>query len=315
MARMRMLKPGFFLNDELAEVEPLGRLLFAGLWTIADRSGRLKDRPKTIKVQTLPWDDCDIERLLKQLSDHGFIVRYEAEGERYIAIPTWPKHQTPNIRERESTIPAPCLHSTSTVQAPAEHMPSTPRTEQNSTSNRTDTETVPETAREASVDSSPQSPAASEESNGKDQRTEDTNTACTVTALKVGIRTIIARIDPENSGQLWQRKTPLGSAMARLATYICNESRRILPSLECSEREPMCARLLKAACERMATQHGKEPIRDLPAYVGGLLKRELGDVVGDDLVEELRRAASNGYGKRTGETTIADVVKRRKVSP
>src|SRR5215831_17520559 len=39
MPRTRALKPGFFQNDVLADVEPLGRLLFAGLWTLADRAG------------------------------------------------------------------------------------------------------------------------------------------------------------------------------------------------------------------------------------------------------------------------------------
>lgn len=45
MARARNIKPAFFMNDELAEIDPLGRLLFIGLWTIADREGRLEDRP------------------------------------------------------------------------------------------------------------------------------------------------------------------------------------------------------------------------------------------------------------------------------
>jgi hypothetical protein len=65
MARARNIKPGFFLNDELAECEPLARLLFAGLWCIADREGRLEDKPKRIKVEILPYDDCDIDYLLK----------------------------------------------------------------------------------------------------------------------------------------------------------------------------------------------------------------------------------------------------------
>ena len=35
MARLRTIKPGFFMNEELASVPPLGRLLFEGLWCIA----------------------------------------------------------------------------------------------------------------------------------------------------------------------------------------------------------------------------------------------------------------------------------------
>jgi len=54
VARARNIKPGFFKNDQLAECHPLARLLFAGLWCEADRAGRLKDRPKRLKVECLP---------------------------------------------------------------------------------------------------------------------------------------------------------------------------------------------------------------------------------------------------------------------
>jgi hypothetical protein len=106
VSRLRTIKPGFFLNDELAECSPLARLLFAGLWTIADREGRLEDRPRRIKAAVLPYDDCDVDELLDALDTKGFIVRYEVDRERYIVIPTWHDHQKPDARERASTIPA-----------------------------------------------------------------------------------------------------------------------------------------------------------------------------------------------------------------
>jgi hypothetical protein len=116
MARSRNIKPGFFLNDQLAEVEPLGRLLFAGLWTVADREGRLEDRPKRIKVEVLPYDNCDVDHLLDELHKRNFIKRYEVDGKRYIQITNWHKHQNPHCKEKKSTIPAPDLHGAKTVQ-------------------------------------------------------------------------------------------------------------------------------------------------------------------------------------------------------
>lgn len=107
MARTRYLKPGFFKNELLAEIDPLGRLLFAGLWTIADREGRLEDRPKRIKAEILPYDDCNVDELLDSLHKKGFILRYEVEGERYIQILNFSKHQNPHPREAKSVIPAP----------------------------------------------------------------------------------------------------------------------------------------------------------------------------------------------------------------
>jgi len=128
MARSRNIKPGFFLNDKLAECDPLARLLFAGLWCIADREGRLEDRPKRIKAEILPYDNCDVDNLLNQLAKHGFILRYTVDGERYIQVINFSKHQNPHIREPESIIPPPpeqelasYEHHTSTVQEQEKH--------------------------------------------------------------------------------------------------------------------------------------------------------------------------------------------------
>lgn len=128
MARARNIKPGFFLNDGLSELPYEARLLFIGLWTIADRSGRLEDRPKRIKGALFPYDDVDIEPLLQLLynSQERFIVRYEADGKRYIQVTNFRRHQNPHKNEAESAIPAPVelpiseVHSTNTVQVPEE---------------------------------------------------------------------------------------------------------------------------------------------------------------------------------------------------
>lgn len=124
MARTRNIKPGFFKNEELAELGFPAMLLFAGLWTLADRDGRLEDRPKRIKAEIFPYNKVDIEDLLAKLDAHQFIKRYEVEGERYIAVPKWLQHQHPNKKESSSTIPAPNGHRASTVRAPHEHQTS-----------------------------------------------------------------------------------------------------------------------------------------------------------------------------------------------
>lgn len=107
MARARNIKPSFFTDDELAEVEPLGRLLFAGLWTLADREGRLEDRPKRIKAEILPYDTCDADALIQDLHERGFIVRYTVGDKSYIQIDAFLKHQEPHYKEKASVIPAP----------------------------------------------------------------------------------------------------------------------------------------------------------------------------------------------------------------
>jgi hypothetical protein len=105
MARTRNLKPGFFKNEQLANCDPIGRILFAGLWCWADRAGRLDDRPLKIKAEILPFDNCDIEHLLEQLVKVGLIIRYQVNGSKFIEIPRFQNHQNPHPKEPETIIP------------------------------------------------------------------------------------------------------------------------------------------------------------------------------------------------------------------
>lgn len=105
MARARNIKPSFFKSLQLAECEPLARILFQGLWCLADREGRLRDQPRLIKVECLPFDDCNVDALLGQLATNGLIKRYEVDGGRFIVIPTFVKHQNPHPKEPPSELP------------------------------------------------------------------------------------------------------------------------------------------------------------------------------------------------------------------
>ena len=98
MARARNIKPGFFMNEDLAEIDAMGRLLFIGLWTIADRDGRLEDRPNR-----------DTDALLNDLQEWGFIRRYDGQrvtGEpvKIIQVINFSKHQNPHINEKKSEL-------------------------------------------------------------------------------------------------------------------------------------------------------------------------------------------------------------------
>lgn len=121
MPRARNIKPKFFTNSKLGRLSPFHRLLFAGLWTLADAKGRLKDDPDEIKIQTLPYDDLDIDQLLTDLAEHQecFISRYTVNGVAIIQVNNFEKHQNPHKSEREkgSEFPEkPEKIGTSTVQ-------------------------------------------------------------------------------------------------------------------------------------------------------------------------------------------------------
>jgi hypothetical protein len=120
MARARLLKPGFFKNERLARTSAHARLCFAGLWTLADREGRLEDRPERIKVEIFPYEDAVtvdmVDSMLRILAHGSFIVRYGVRGggngwRRFIAIPAFLDHQTPHHREPPSRFPAPPSHT------------------------------------------------------------------------------------------------------------------------------------------------------------------------------------------------------------
>lgn len=105
MARARNIKFGFFTNDELVELPFETRLLFIGLWCIADREGRLVDRPKKIKMEVFPADDVDCEKSLVLLADSGFINRYRVGNYKVIEILKFTQHQAPHSTEKDSALP------------------------------------------------------------------------------------------------------------------------------------------------------------------------------------------------------------------
>lgn len=120
MPRARNIKPGFFRNEELVELDFEYRLLFIGLWTLADREGRLEDRPKRIRMEVFPADDVDIEHGLDCLEERELLQRYTVNGRRYIQITAFVKHQNPHHKESPSEIPPP-----PTKRARGKHDPST----------------------------------------------------------------------------------------------------------------------------------------------------------------------------------------------
>lgn len=111
MGRIRTIKPEFFLNEGLFDLElstglPV-RLVFAGLWCQSDRAGRFYWRPRTLKSQILPFDEVDFSRTLDVLENIDSIRKYVIDGIEYGYIPNWTKHQFINNREAASELPEP----------------------------------------------------------------------------------------------------------------------------------------------------------------------------------------------------------------
>jgi len=105
MARIRYLKPEFFFDEDLADLDYVVRLAFQGLWVNADKAGRVCDSPKKLKALIFPYDEVDMDDLLFQLEKKPFINRYEVDDKKYIQILNWDLHQKPHHTEKDSVIP------------------------------------------------------------------------------------------------------------------------------------------------------------------------------------------------------------------
>jgi len=109
--RSRVIKAEFWDDPDLGRMPDGARLLFVGLWSLADREGRLLDSPMMIAGSIWPYRDDgiidDVRRWLEMLASANYIIRYQTCGHSYIQIRTFKRHQPIHPNERSSRIPPP----------------------------------------------------------------------------------------------------------------------------------------------------------------------------------------------------------------
>lgn len=119
MPRARNIKPALFKNEFLGTADPILTVLFTGLWCLADKAGRLEDRPLRIKAEIFPYRNLpDFNGYLTELERMGFIRRYSVSGLDLIDIPNFAKHQNPHHTEKPSQLPEFIEGSCLTVKEP-----------------------------------------------------------------------------------------------------------------------------------------------------------------------------------------------------
>jgi hypothetical protein len=107
VARIRTIKPEFFYSEQVATLPHAARLLFIGLWTLADREGRMEWSGRKVKAQLFPYDDgLEIHPLAEALGDAGLVQFYQVDGAFYLLLPTFAKHQRPHPKEPASALPS-----------------------------------------------------------------------------------------------------------------------------------------------------------------------------------------------------------------
>jgi hypothetical protein len=100
MARNRLIKKEFFRDEKVGSL-PLGaRLLFISMWIQADDSGNAVADPRLMRGEAFAFDDqisvANIDEWIGLLEKLGMVRRYEANGQRYLNICKFKKHQVIN---------------------------------------------------------------------------------------------------------------------------------------------------------------------------------------------------------------------------
>ena len=107
MPRIRTIKPDFYVDERIADLSYPAAFHFPGLWLLADRAGRLLDRPREIKAKIAPLRDVDMEAVLVELEAAKMVLRYVVNDEKYLEVCNLERHQHFNTREPPSMLPPP----------------------------------------------------------------------------------------------------------------------------------------------------------------------------------------------------------------
>ncbi len=116
MARIRTVKPEFFQDEDLQDLErdfpdlhPM--LVFLGLVCQCDRQGVFEWKPRTLSLHILPFlwrgstgeaPEKHMEQSLELLRFTGHVSRLLHEGRTYGYLPTFTKHQRINGKEAQA---------------------------------------------------------------------------------------------------------------------------------------------------------------------------------------------------------------------
>lgn len=109
MARKRMIDPSIWINEDFGTLTNLAKLVFIGLFSMADDEGRGKASPAYIKAVLFPYNDdlrvADIEKALSEISSKMSVIFYSCDENKYYTLTSWNKWQKID-KPSDSSIPA-----------------------------------------------------------------------------------------------------------------------------------------------------------------------------------------------------------------
>ena len=93
MARKRMVDPNIWQSEDFSKLSTLAKLVFIGLFSLADDEGRGRANPMYLKSSLFPYNEdmrsADIEKTLSEISSNMSVVFYSCNGSNYYSLLSW----------------------------------------------------------------------------------------------------------------------------------------------------------------------------------------------------------------------------------
>lgn len=93
MARKRMIDPNIWQSEDFSKLSTLGKLVFIGLFSLADDEGRGRCNPVFLKSTLFPYEEgirsADIDKTLSEISSNMSVIFYSCDGSNYYSLLSW----------------------------------------------------------------------------------------------------------------------------------------------------------------------------------------------------------------------------------
>lgn len=108
MARIRTIKPEFWTDEKIGSISPTARLLYIGIWTHCDDYGICRASGPFLKAQVFPYDSVSahgVLTLMDEIWHAGLIDVAEVQGETFLRVKHFERHQVINRKSKRPSIP------------------------------------------------------------------------------------------------------------------------------------------------------------------------------------------------------------------